>query len=86
MAEMREHMAEIREHMAVDVAKSRQEIAEIRTILAETAQIQRAQARTLVTMETGIAKLTAAQEITEQKLQGLIDWSRRGHNGNPQAQ
>ena len=79
-------MAAMREQMEADQAKSRQEIAGIRTILAETAQIQRGQARTLLTMENGITRLTAAQEVTEQKLQGLIDWSRRGHNGNPQAQ
>ena len=48
--------------------------------------IQRLQARTLVTLETGLAKLSAAQEITEQKLQGLIDSLRRGQNGNPKTE
>ena len=83
LAAMRAQMAAMREQMAADEAKANQELAAIRTILAETAQIQRAQARTLVTLENGMTRLTAAQEITEQKLQSFIDSLRRGRNGNP---
>src|SRR5437879_8824701 len=82
LAAMRAQMAAMREQMAADEAKANQELAAIRTILAETAQIQRAQARTPVTLENGMTRLTAAQEITEQKLQSFIDSLRRGRNGN----
>jgi hypothetical protein len=62
-------------------AQSEKEIAAIRQILQETAFIQQEQARILVRLETNLTNLTAAQQVTETKLQAFIDSLGRGTNG-----
>ena len=49
--------------------------------LAEAAAGQRAHALAMADLDHHLTKLAAAQMITEQKLQGLIDALRRGGNG-----
>lgn len=44
--------------------------------------IQREQGRILVRIESQVVDLAAAQQVTESKLQALIDALRRGSNGS----
>ena len=50
--------------------------------LAEVAAGQPAHALAMATLDEHLTKLAAAQIVTEQKLQGLIEALRRGGNGS----
>ena len=57
-------------------------LAEVAANLSEVAAGQQAHALAMATLDDHLTKLAAAQIVTEQKLQGLIEALRRGGNGS----
>lgn len=84
-----ENQARMQAAADAETVRVKGEMDAIRQTLQETAFIQLEQARILVRIESNVAELSVAQkelagsqQVTETKLQALIEALRRGSNGS----